>query len=194
MIGVLIKKSGEYLLHKYGNADIIFAYSNEELAKKHEVRLLNTENCDSIFDDQNIELGAKNHIKTLPIVTKDEEKFAYSGYVGGFKDALKNNESKIFTEQQMVDALIWAGSFQGANQELNESYMRNYIQTQIAKMKEDAVLVEIKMQYLPVSTFCFECGRGITKINESTCEEKTTCKNWFPNYDDNGCLILTKKS
>jgi hypothetical protein len=192
MKAVLVREFGEYILHKFADAEVVFAMSDHKKADEKELRHLDGRNCDKISRVFNINQLTEDYVKKIKGVTKDEKDLARVSYLDGLIAGIGTDQDKIFTEKEMSDALTWAASFQGANQVLNESTLINYINTLKEKLFQDAILVEIEMQYLPVSTFCFECGKGARALNETTCDKKYACSNWFPKYDDNGCLILKK--
>jgi hypothetical protein len=192
MKAVLVKEKGEYILHKFADAEVIFAMSKHKKAAEKELRRLNKTSCELIFNVFDVDQLTEDYVKKIKGITSDEKGLARVCYLDGLVKGIAADVEKEFSEKEMLDALIWASSFQGANQVLNISTLVNYIKTLKEKRKEDAILVEIEMQYLPVSTFCFECGKGARALNEITCDKKYACSNWFPKYDDNGCLILKK--
>jgi len=192
MKAVLVKENGEYILHKYADYGVFFARSEHEKADMQGLRCLDKQNCDEIFGLYSPEQMSEDYANKIKGITKDEKGLARVSYFDGLTKALETNSEKRFTEKDMMDALLWADSFQGKINMLNEKLMQNYIKNLKEKQIEDAVIVEIEMQYLPVSTFCFECGKGSKALNEATCDKKYACNNWFPKYDDNGCLILKK--
>lgn len=193
MKAVLVKENGEYILHKFADAEVVFAMSKHKKADEKELRRLNKTNCELIFNVFDVYQLTEDYVKKIKGITSDEKGLARVCYLDGLVKGIAADVEKQFSEKEMLDALIWASSFQGANQALHISTLISYIKTLKERRKEDAVLVEIEMQYLPVSTFCFECGKGARALNENPCDKKYACNNWFPKYDDNGCLILKKK-
>lgn len=193
MKAVLVKEKGEYILHKFADAEVVFAMSDHDWADEGGLRYLDKKSCDKIFGLYSPEQMSEDYANYIKGITKDEKDLARVSHFDGITTGIETYKDKQFSETEMLNALIWASSFQGANQVLNESILINYIKTLKEKRKEDAILVEIEMQYLPISSFCFECGKGVRALNETTCDKKLICNNWFPKYDDNGCLILKKK-
>lgn len=191
MKAVLVKENGEYILHKYADAEVVFAMSNHEKADEKKLRHLDKKNCDTIFGLYSLEQMSEDYANNIKGITKDEKGLARISYFDGLAKGIETNKDKQFSEKEMLDALTWADDA-GSNQILNKHTLINYIEKLKEKRKEDAVLVEIEMQYLPVSTFCFECGKGSEALNENICDKQYACSNWFPKYDDNGCLILKK--
>lgn len=192
MKAVLVKEKGEYILHKYADAEVVFAMSDHKKADEKRLRYLDKKSCDKIFGLFNPEQMSEDYANNIKGITKDEKGLARVSYLDGISKGLEANKDKQFSEEEMLDALTWASKFQDAFQTLNQSYIDDYLNKLKEKRKEDAVLVEIEMQYLPVSTFCFECGKGSEALNETVCDKQYACSNWFPKYDDNGCLILRK--
>ena len=192
MKAVLVRKNGEYILHKYADSEVVFAMSNHEKADEKRLRYLDKKNCDTIFGSYSLEQMSEDYANNIKGITKDEKGLARISYFDGITKGIETNKDKQFSEKEMLDALTWASKFQDAFQTLNQSYIDDYLNKLKEKRKEDAILVEIEMQYLPVSTFCFECGKGSEALNETVCDKQYACSNWFPKYDDNGCLILKK--
>ena len=192
MKAVLVKEKGEYILHKYADSEVVFAMSNHEKADEKRLRYLDKKNCDTIFGSYSLEQMSEDYANNIKGITKDEKDLARVSYFDGISTGLETNKDKQFSIKDLMDALAWASSFQGANQTLNEKYRKSYIDNLTQKKKVDAIIVEIEMQYLPVSTFCFECGKGSEALNKTVCDKQYACSNWFPKYDDNGCLILKK--
>lgn len=192
MKAVLVREFGEYILHKFADAEVVFAMSDYKKADEKGLRYLDRKNCNTICRVFNIDQMSEEYANKIKGITKDEKDIARTSYWHGVIAGIGTDHDKQFTEKDLNDALTWAASFQGANQVLNESTLINYIKTLKEKLQSDAILVEIEMQYLPVSTFCFECGKGARALNETTCDKKYACSNWFPKYNDNGCLILKK--
>lgn len=192
MKAVLVRKNGEYILHKYADSEVVFAMSNHEKADEKRLRYLDKKNCDTIFGLYSPEQMSEDYANNIKGITKDEKGLARISYFDGITKGIETNKDKQFSEKEMLDALTWASKFQDAFQTLNQSYIDDYLNKLKEKRKEDAILVEIEMQYLPVSTFCFECGKGSEALNETVCDKQYACSNWFPKYDDNGCLILKK--
>lgn len=192
MKAVLVRENGEYILHKYADYGVFFARSEHEKADEQGLRWLDKQNCDEIFGLQRPEQMSENYANKIKGITKDEKDLARVSYFDGLTKALETNSEKRFNEKDMMDALLWAGSFQGTTNMLNEKLMLNYIKTLLERKFNEAVIVEIEMQYLPLSSFCFECGKGSRALNETVCDKQYACSNWFPKYDDNGCLILKK--
>jgi len=192
MKAVLVRKNGEYILHKYADSEVVFAMSDHKKADEKRLRYLDKKNCDTIFGSYSLEQMSEDYANNIKGITKDEKGLARISYFDGISKGIETNKDKQFSEKEMLDALTWASKFQDAFQTLNQSYIDDYLNKLKEKRKEDAVLVEIEMQYLPVSTFCFECGKGSEALNETVCDKQYACSNWFPKYDDNGCLILRK--
>ena len=192
MKAVLIKEKGEYILHKYADAQVVLAMSNHEKSQEKRVRSLDKRNCDSIFGISSPQQMSEQYASKIMGITKDERDIARTSYLDGLLAGIGSDKNKQFNEKDLIDALIWASSFQGTNQNMIESDMKNYIDNLTQKRKVDAILVEIEMQYLPVSTFCFECGKGGEALTQYDCNKQYACNNWFPKYDDKGCLILKK--
>jgi hypothetical protein len=191
MKAVLVRKNGEYILHKYADSEVVFAMSNHEKADEKRLRYLDKKNCDTIFGSYSLEQMSEDYANNIKGITKDEKGLARISYFDGITKGIEMNKDKQFSESEMLDALTWADDA-GANQILNKNTLIKYIEKLKEKRKEDAILVEIEMQYLPVSTFCFECGKGSEALNKTVCDKQYACSNWFPKYDDNGCLILRK--
>lgn len=192
MEAVLVKENGEYILHKYADAEVVFAMSDHEQADEKQLRCLDKRNCDKIFGVFNPKQMSEDYANNIKGITKEEKKLAKVFYLDGLTTNIQTDKDKQFSEAEMRDALTWATTFNGAFQELNQYHINDYIKTLREKRNKDAILVEIEMQYLPVSSFCFECGKGSRALNETTCDKKYACNNWFPKYDENGCLILKK--
>lgn len=192
MKAVLVKENGEYILHKYADYGVFFARSEHQKADMQGLRHLDKKNCDTIFGLYSLEQMSEDYANNIKGITKDEKGLARISYFDGITKGIEMNKDKQFSEAEMLDALTWASNFQEFNQPLNQAYIDDYLKKLKEKRTEDAVLVEIEMQYLPVSTFCFECGKGSEALNETVCDKQYACNNWFPKYDDNGCLILKK--
>jgi hypothetical protein len=192
MKAVLVKEKGEYILHKYAEASVVLAMSDHDKSHEQGVRSLDKRNCDSIFGVLTPQQMSEEYASKIMGITKDERDLARVSYHEGLIARISSDTDNRFNEKDLMDALIWASSFQGANQTLNEGYMKSYIDNLTQKKKVDAIIVEIEMHYLPVSTFCFECGKGSEALTQNDCNKKYACNNWFPKYDDNGCLILKK--
>jgi hypothetical protein len=192
MKAVLVREFGEYILHKFAEAEVIFAMSDHEKASEKEVRWLDKKSCDKIFGLCSPEQMSEDYANNIKGITKDERDIARVSYFEGISIKLETNKDNRFSEAEMRDALTWASKFQDAYQTLNQAYIDDYLKKLKEKRTEDAILVEVEMQYLPVSTFCFQCGKGAKALNENTCDKKYACSNWFPKYDENGCLILKK--
>ena len=191
MKAVLVRKNGEYILHKYADAEVVFAMSDHKKADEKRLRYLDKKSCDTIFGLFNPEQMSEDYANNIKGITKDEKGLARISYFDGITKGIEMNKDKQFSEKEILDALTWADD-EGANQILNKTTLIKYIEKLKEKRKQDAILVEIEMQYLPVSTFCFECGKGSEALNETVCDKQYACSNWFPKYDDNGCLILRK--
>jgi len=191
MKAALVRENGGYILHKYADYGVFFARSEHEKADVQGLRWLDEQNCDEIFGFQSPEQMSDNYANKIKGITKDEKGLARVSYFDGLTKALEINSEKRFTEKDMMDALLWANSFPTTNIP-NEKLIQNYIETILERKLNEAVIVEIEMQYLPVSTFCFECGKGSKALNETVCDKQYACSNWFPKYDYNGCLILKK--
>ena len=192
MKAVLVRENGEYILHKYADYDVFFAMSDHKKADEKGLRWLDKKSCNKIFGLYSPEQMSEDYANNIKGITKDEKDLARVSYFDGISTGLETNKDKKFSIKDLMDALAWASSFQGANQTLNEKYRKSYIDNLTQKKKVDAIIVEIEMHYLPVSTFCFECGKGWEGLTQNDCNKKYACSNWFPKYDDNGCLILKK--
>ena len=192
MKAVLVKEKGEYILHKYADSEVVFAMSNHEKADEKRLRYLDKKNCDTIFGLFNPEQMSEDYANNIKGITKDEKGLARISYFDGITKGIEINKDKQFSVKDMMDSLAWACSFHGTTTTLNDKLIDNYIKTFLERKSNEAVIVEIEMQYLPVSTFCFECGKGSEALNETVCDKQYACSNWFPKYDDNGCLILRK--
>lgn len=192
MKAVLIKEKQEYVLHKYADAEVLFAMSNRNKADEKQLRYLDKKNCDAIFGLLDPKQMSDEYAEKIKGITKDERELARISYRDGLILGINNFEDKEYNEQDLLDALTWASMLNNAHQTLNQAYINNYLKKLKEKRKNDAVLVDIEMQYLPVTTFCFSCGKGSEALNQTICENQNACTNWFPNYDSNGCLILKK--
>lgn len=192
MKAVLVKENGEYILHKYADAEVVFAMSDHEQAEEKQLRSLDKRNCDKIFGVFNPKQMSEDYANNIKGITKEEKKLAKVFYLDGLTTNIETDKDKQFSETEMLDAILWASTYQSSNVALYAMTAAQYIKTLKEKRKKDAILVEIEMQYLPVSTFCFECGKGSRALNETTCDKKYACSNWFPKYDDKGRLILKK--
>lgn len=192
MKAVLVRENGEYILHKYADYDVFFAMSDHKKADEKGLRWLDKKSCNKIFGLYSPEQMSEDYANNIKGITKDEKDLARVSYFDGISTGLETNKDKKFSIKDLMDALAWACSFHGTTNTLNDKLIDNYIKTFLERKSNEAVIVEIEMQYLPVSTFCFECGKGSEALNKTVCDKQYACSNWFPKYDDNGCLILKK--
>lgn len=191
MNATLLKANEEYVLQKMNDPLIIWGTTYHEKAEESEILKLNKDNCDEIFGTVNIIEKSRKYADRYALNSR-ENRIAYVAHKIGMVKGLEMNKDKVFTKKQMYDALVWAASFQGAYQTLNDSYIKNYVDNQMSKIDVTSVDVIIEMEFSPITCFCFDCGKVASAMSEEICKKVGSCYNYVPKHDENDCLILKR--
>ena len=174
MKGKLIKTGHDYLL-KDTNGEVLAITNGVTEGKK-----LSKQNCDEIFGVVYVEKLADEYAN----VNGDyDEHYGHIGFKAGFKKAIELNKDKVFTEDDLRNAIRFG--FNGAYGYLTgekgtiEKQSDNYIQSLQQQIEID---VEIKMEP------CFY-DQSLGGFSTSYTEDKPKEQ---PKLDKDGCLILKK--
>ena len=163
MKGILIKKEDEYILRSETGKLLAISNGGKEGCK------LSKQNCDEIFGIVDVEKLVFCEFPNGNIngETSIEQKIKQFAFKVGFNKAMELNKDKVFTEEQLIEAMT-----------LNRKHLwtqRGVIEH--IKKQPTEIEVEIKME----------------TINEGLDEMAQPQYAKVPKLDKNGRLILTKK-
>lgn len=161
----LVKREDRYDL--YGDDGAKIASSSPNPFGK-----LSKENCDEIFGVVDLmKLAEENSHKYYDVKTTDWH-CNYNGFIGGFNKAMELNKDKLFTENQIREAIKQTRH----GMLFKKKYEDEFIQS-LQQLTE--IEVEIEMESTrPIHAMT---DKGIKTFTQ---KEK---------LDENGCLILKKK-
>jgi hypothetical protein len=161
----LIKTEVNYLLENKEGVIIASTSLNKE------GKSLSKQNCDEIFGIVNVEELAQE-------VCDDTISSPYHCYIAGFNKAMELNKDKVFTLDDMYDAVMLGVCFEYSGIQGISTY---------EELKELAIKRASKPTEIEVM-IVMECDG----IQTGLCSEDCDC-NVFPKLDSEGCLVLTKK-
>lgn len=113
--------------------------------------------------------------------TKDNQIDNESSFEWGYLSALEDNEDKLFTIEEMNEAISIA--------RVDGSSSKQEIIELIKEPIKIEFEFEIEMEWNPISQLCDECGNGGIYM-KTPCDHPNDCKHWSPKLCEKGYLIL----
>ena len=168
MKGKLIKTGNEYLL-KDTNGEVLAITNGVTEGKK-----LSKQNCDEIFGVVDVEKLAEDH--PLEVSNANHGFGIKDGIVYGFNKAIELNKDKVFTLDDMYDAVMLGVCFEDSGIQGISTY---------EELKELAIKRALKPTEIDVEVEVF-------RSDDIILVEKDWYKIGEPKLDSNKCLILKK--
>ncbi len=160
----------------------LYCNVNEKLASSapNPFGKLSKQNCDELFDIVDVEKLAIENCTTW-------ENFAVAqgGFIKGFNKKAELDKDKVFTDKDMIEFAKWVFLEVGQNKNLdrsNEELLKEW------KSLQNEIKVEIVMEDVTLSNTRQNTGNYL--LGELL--KQTVFPN--PKLDENGCLILIKKT
>ncbi len=170
---LILKKHNDcYSLNDYREPSkgypLVIAHSGDENFRYK----LSKQNCDSLFGVIDVEKLACEYCNNIPLTLYEQDIFS-----AGFNKALELNKDKVFTLEDMYDAVMLGVCFEDSGIQGISTY---------EELKELAIKRASKPTEIEVM-IVMECDG----IQTGLCSEDCDC-NVFPKLDSEGCLILNK--
>jgi hypothetical protein len=146
-----------------------------------ELQKLSHENCDEIFGVVNVEKLATEVEESL-----DFREFCSTSFKLGFNKGMELNKDKVFTLEDMNNAMDWIMTQYFEFHEQPTTGRREYYLKSLQKPTE--IKVEIEMEKVVDETKVIGAVKGV----KGSGDKITTYKS-VPKLDADGCLILKKK-
>lgn len=146
-----------------------------------ELQKLSHENCDEIFGVVNVEKLATEVEESL-----DFREFCSTSFKLGFNKAMELNKDKVFTLEDMNNAMDWVMTQYFEFHEQPTTARREHYLKSLQKPTE--IKVEIEMEKVVDETKVIGAVKGV----KGSGDKITTYKS-VPKLDADGCLILKKK-
>jgi hypothetical protein len=128
---------------------------------------LSKQNCDEIF-------GGFDVNKLAEESWGDKISSPYHAYIEGFNKAMELNKDKVFTEEDMRQAIEMAREENGlSDNTMSYDYSEDELIQSLQQPTEIEVMIEMELN-----------------LNGKNAIERSM---YIPKLDENGCLILTKK-
>jgi hypothetical protein len=177
MEGKLNKYKNEYILSAISNGWTIGS-TDHEYVSNHKgeqiVYKLSKQNCDELFGVVDVEKLAENH--PLDVSNASHGFGIKDGIVYGFNKAMELNKDKVFTLEDMYDAVMLGVCFEDSGIQGISTY---------EELKELAIKRALKPTEIEVEI-------EVTKSDDIKSVEKDWYKIGEPKLDENGCLILKR--
>jgi hypothetical protein len=181
----LIKKDDNYFLEveywypKYIQSSII---ANTFVKPKGDVYDLSKQNCDEIFGIVDIEKLAEEYARTAhDIIDEPYQNGLFYGFMTGSKKTMELNKDKMFTLEDIYDAVMLGVCFEDSGIEGISTYeeLKELAVKRASKPTEIEVMVEMECK--------IGCEHLVLNGKNSLC-----CGNKVPKLDSEGYLILKK--
>jgi hypothetical protein len=146
---------------------------------------LSKQNCDEIFGVTDVEKLAEDFAKNNSIYPTAQDDTEY-GFKHGFNKAMELNKDKVFTLEDMRNAMDW----------IMTQYFEFYEQPTTARREQyleslqqpTEIEVEIEMEKVVDETKMVGAVKGVKGSGDKITTYKTV-----PKLDSNGCLILKQQ-
>ena len=169
---MILKKIGEeYKL--YAEDDSCVATTQESPYKR-----LSKQNCDEIFGVVDVEKLAQMDIHNVKPINPHPHSY-FSGFIRGFNKAMELNKDKLFTIEDMYEAIRKAKSYDEIPNHDGVIVSFDYSKEEIIQSLQQPTEIEVKIEMELVSD-------GLDEMAQLQHKR-------VPKLDENGCLILRKK-
>jgi hypothetical protein len=163
MKALLIKQVDNYTLWNYDGGCI--ATTNESTYQK-----LSKVNCDKLY------------ISNIVYLAERESKYSEEDYIEGFIKSTELNKDKLFTFEDMYDAVMLGVAYEDCGIQGVNSY--NELKDLAIKRASRSKGIEVNIE--------MECPQCQDYGYISECRNNCNQKFLQPKLDNNGCLILNK--
>ena len=178
---MILKKLGEeYKLYSH---DSCIATTLESPHKR-----LSKENCDEIFGVVDVEKLAESHAEECyerngdPLEESYFENRKYN-FKEGFNKAMELNKDKLFTVEDMYEAIRKAKSYDKIPNHEGIIVSFNYLKEEIIQSLQQPTEIEVEIR----------CYIGNGNKESDSFKDPLVTNTGIPKLDENGCLILSKK-
>jgi len=176
----LIKDHDEYML--INEERLVIATTDTSMLEVTDKMKLSKQNCDEIFGVVDVEkLAKEGSYKAF------SQTVWINGFKAGFNKAIELNKDKVFTLEDMYDAVMLGVCFEDSGiqgistyEELKELAIKR-------ALKPTEIEVEIEIKKVVDETKVIGAVKGV----KGSGDKITTYKS-VPKLDENGCLILKK--
>jgi hypothetical protein len=160
------------------------------LAKSYGIELqkLSPENCDEIFGIVDFEKLAEEYARTAhDIIDEPYQNGLFYGFMTGSKKTMELNKDKMFTLEDIYDAVMLGVCFEDSGIEGISTYEELKELAVKRASKPTEIEVEIEMKRIVDKTKVIGVVKGVKGSGDKIKTYKTV-----PKLDSNGCLILKK--
>jgi hypothetical protein len=182
----LIKKSNDYYLYDESKSWAIG--SSNDRQRTPNGHKLSIENCNEIFGDFSIEEIALSKASYFGGTYRNPEGFSDEqiGYLHGFIEGAELNKDKLFTVEDMDEAIRKAKSYDEIPNHEGIVVSFNYSKDEIIESLQHKI-IEVEILYDK------DCYSSAGRCDKSTMAQCIICTPVYPLKDDNGCVTLIKK-
>jgi hypothetical protein len=179
MKGKLFKMVEGYILSVTDDGiDDPYGITNPKLAEDYGWKLLSISNCDEIFGVVDVDKLAMGY--------ELYEKINFVGqtraYIAGFNKAMELNKDKVFTLEDMNNAMDWMiTQYFEFNEQPTTGRRDEYLKSLQQPTEMDVEIVYER-----------DCYSSAGRCDKSTMSQCIICTPVYPLEDENGCLILKR--
>ena len=173
MKAILIKTPEQLYKLKFYNDEDMLACATALLSKQ---------NCDEIFGVVDVDVLATEHYKeydNLPIIR-------FNSFTKGFNKAMELHKDKVFTIEDMHDAVMLGVCFENPGIQ----GISNYNEAKDLAIKRALKPIEIEVEIEMKNS---RTGKVIKSEADLEWDEDGLCDRAIPKLDSDGCLILKRK-
>jgi hypothetical protein len=184
-------EDNEYYL--VDNHKVTIASTDPILLKEDgSIQKLSKENCDEIFGVVYVEKLAEENYPSGHDWTVEESLIRKLAFKNGFNKGMELNKDKLFTIEDMYEAIRKAKSYDKIPNHDGVIISFNYSKEEIIQsLQPKEIKVEIEMEKYGYCEGCIKAGM-LHCAHADTCGYAETRER--QKLDDNGCLILIRKN